>query len=418
MASTGMAGDERAKRLRIARVSAPAQHSTEWYQLRFGSSNSSQYRSIFNVDGTRDVELALAAARQGADHSLAMSWGTLMENVSGYLFSAETGLSFEEIGSLPHPSYPRIRGSVDGFGVDGDGCLFALETKTPFSRVPTAAISDVTYIYQMIQNVEIIDADYALFNDVRLLPCATEDLYDESACRDPDSGMLLFARYAKHGLARQQAGKQVGKQARSGVRMVATAVTVNDPSLAALAHIDPASLPHSRFSPSAAAAAAAADAADAADEEYVIEGSETLTYEAEKDKRIDGEWYGNVFDALTDHHSRWTRDDLHQRLLTYSIAFRPIGHTFAAADASDGEWIERMYSVASQDRDAIGIAFFRVDVHNVQRVERATSFWHSVLRPRALQWIADIDAVRAGHKPSLVPTIAHYDLPLPPSSHA
>jgi len=339
----------RFERLERMRSVLPPQQSEEWFRQRRTSGNSSQYGDMFNVYGDREKCLKSAAAEEGAKNAFPTSWGTLLECVSGYLFTEVTSLPFRDIGSVSHPLYPRIRGSVDGYGLDREGNLFVLETKTPFSRIPSRDLDNVLYLYQMIQNMEIVDGDYALFNDVRLLPCTTDDICDPSIGRDPGSGAKRAASFRRHNLA-----------ARSTITTVAASIHYSDGS-----------------------------------------GG--------------GNWIGNIFDAYTDQHSSLSFDIMRDLIVSRKIRLNPFTHT-ALIGEEVREWSEKVYSQTMEGdngADAIGCLFFKVDVHNIQRIDRPWGFWDTYLKPTALRWIEDIDRVIAGEPPSVVERHSLDSLPSP-----
>lgn len=380
------------------RTTLPPQRSPEWYAQRYGSGNSSQYQYMFNVGGSRDRELIAVSKKTPPSTSVPMSWGTLVENISGYLFSIETGLQYEEIGSIPHHSFPQIRGSLDGFGQDDEGHLFALETKSPVSRIPCGYLSEITYLYQVLQNIEISDADYGLFNDVRLLPCTTEDVLDRECARDMVRGITMFCRYAKYGEVAEPSRREdkgrysVNKSFRRvGAKIVAVKVYRNSP--------DDVKTPLS------------ATTAKTSEECPIVNGTETLV-EGEKRESPSTPWLGNIFNAYTGNREEFTMRDLFHLITGLLISFVPIGYcTSIGEDAR--EWSETMIAVASQDPLSIGYAFFKVDVHSVRVVPRDSGFWYDHLRPMAIRWVDDIHAIEEGRMPSRVPSVWKEDLPRP-----
>lgn len=370
--------EKRLKMIEKMSENIPPQRSQEWHDIRKKAGNSSQYGVMFNVRGDRQHALRELAGRNNGSNgnkaTLAMCWGTLFEVVSGYAFEVEMGLAYRETGSLPHPSFPRIRGSVDGYGVIPDSeKLFVLETKTPFSRIPSDAISDPLYFYQVIQNIEIIDADFGLFNDVRLLPCATEDLFDDDAGRDPKTGIPTICRYAKY-----------GELVLPSVNVERDCIHITMIAVAIYGCLDTPSISH--------------------------------RIEEEGEERMKTPWYGNIFDALTDRHSTLSRHQLYRSIESLSISVIPVGHTSKKGEDAR-EWVEEMYDRVAGDEDAIGITFFKLDVHLIQVVPRESTFWRDHLLPVALRWVNDVDRVCSGvttipHTP-LTP---HHNLPLPSPS--
>ena len=81
-------------------------------------------------------------------------------------------------------------------------------------------------------------------------------------------------------------------------------------------------------------------------------------------------------------------------------------------------WYELMHSVAARQQGACGVAFFKVGVHNIQRIPRDTKFWRDVLLPVALRWVADVKAVTEGKAPPVLPPIKHAELPKPAFAEA
>lgn len=382
------------------RATIPPQGSPEWYLQRYGSGNSSQYGSMFNVDGRRNKELQIAAYEIRPESNFYTSWGKLVENVSGYAFSAETGLSYQEIGSVPHPLYQSIRGSVDGFGKDDRNRLFALETKSPVKRVPSRSLHSLVYLYQIIQNIEISNADYGIYNDVRLLPCASEDILDPETARDPTNGALLICRHLKYGEASREGCSLNVTHSRPSVTTIATAIYCNDPDNPAPLHTDPTSLDRSQIDEEASA------------DTFYVGGEETLCPSDSMRQQVCTPWYGNIFDAYTGRHSSYNFSALINLFTSYAISFRPIGHTNRVGESMRA-WAEHMYSLASQTTEAIGYAFFKVDVHNIQIIKREHDFWDRVLRPVAIQWVEDVRAIKEGRQPAIIPAIAEECLPSP-----
>jgi hypothetical protein len=220
--------------LRIRSIPIVPQRTREWKRLRKKGGNSSAFLTYLNVYGDR-LEALLETNKEDppddglstgqSDTNLAMSWGTLFEEVAGQIFTYLTGYSYEETGSLPHPMYPRVRGSVDGYisitfgdrGLDDTPLvdkttddtplvdkplLIVLETKVPLKRRPSEHLDKVGYLYQILQNIEIIDADFALFNDYRLLPITSDGVI-----HDPNDGEKEFVYYERYNLAKSASGR-------------------------------------------------------------------------------------------------------------------------------------------------------------------------------------------------------------------
>lgn len=342
-------------RLRLKGYTLPAQHEPEWFELRFRSANSSAYEDYFNAWGKRDQELQKAAKRVRTEPNYYMSFGTTFERTSGYLFTAITGLEYAEIGSVGHPSNDRIRGSVDGYGLDKDGRMFILETKTPSKRMPSSAIPHEGYLYQVIQNIEIADASYGYFNDVRLLPCATSDFCHPSLARDPVYGNSVYATYARH---------QFAKASEKKITMVFLRI-----------------------------------------------------YPTEETLRSDNYhhwWIDNIFDAFSGAHHKLTMVDVTNLITQLVYKFVPVAHTTVLGD-DVRPWVE---TLIDESRDLIedycaGYAVMRVDAHLIQKIYRNKQFWEDQLKPVAEEWLSDLDKVAKGEEVEATPKVDHDDLPWP-----
>jgi hypothetical protein len=344
--STKTTTNDRYKYLLARTASVPVQHSEAWYQARYLSANSSQYGSMFNLFGRKKTELQHASKMEKTGSNFLMNFGTLLEDTSGFIFSETMDLKYENTGSLSHPKYPRIRGSVDGFGKEGDK-IFVLETKTPTKRVPIDRISELTYMYQIIQNLEVTDGDYAYFNDVRLLACPTTDLYD------PTSGYDI-----------------VGKH--------------------------PATCTFSRY--------------------QLAEGQPPINLIATSIERVDQEekktWIGNLCDCFNGKHPTLGYGAFEDIANPDKYRFVPIGVTTKIGEDAR-EWVEGTYKKIHDLSSSIGCAFFKLDVHLIQRIERDAPFWEKYLLPIALKWIEDLDNAREGKTVVNDPVLEEADLPVP-----
>jgi hypothetical protein len=291
--------------------------------------------------------------------------------------------------------------------------------------MPTSALSDVTYLYQILQNIEVSDADYGIYNDVRLLPCASEDVFDRESARNPSNGGMVFCRYLKYNEAKREGCTLNPVHKRPSITTIATMVIRNNPDDHAAAHVDPSSLdtvcrqerllcetdlPRETGLPQALLDESKEE--DLGSEELLTEGIETLSIQDSARRRVDSPWYGNLFDAYTGRNEKLSIGDLITMFNSYSIAFQPIGHTNLMGEEMY-EWAEEMYRRASQSPVAIAYAFFKVDVHNIQVINRDHDFWDRYLKPVALRWVADVQAIEEGRQPSSVRQISEDDLPIP-----
>jgi len=343
------------ERMKALSYSIPAQHDPGWFELRFRSANSSGYGDYFNAWGRRGEELHKAASKTRTEPNYYMSFGTTFERTSGYLFTATTGLEYSETGSVGHKSNDRIRGSVDGYGLDKNNKLYILETKTPSKRVPSGGLPSEEYLYQIIQNIEIANASYAYFNDVRLVPCATSDFYHPALGRDPANGTTTECTYARH---------QFAKRLPSPITMVFLRM-------------------------------------------YPTE--ETL-----KSGKYTHWWVDNIFDAFAGAHEKVTQQDLFRLITELVYKFIPVSHTTNVGDDARC-WLECQIDEAREDfgNYCAGYAVMRLDAHLIQKVFRNKTFWETRIKPIAEKWIADLDAVQSGKEVPEEPPIDHSELPWP-----
>jgi len=319
------------------------QGTPEWFELRRGCGNSSAFNAMFNVGGIRDRALR----EEDVSEKFVLSWGTLLENVSGYLFTQRTGLIYEEVGSFNHPLYPKIRGSPDGLGIDQDGKKFVLETKTPPLRTPGHIKTE--YIYQMLQNMEVTNSDCAYFNDVRLLPCTSRDLTSGNTARNPETCTVEHVSGPRH---------------ITGCVAATNYVTSPD---------------------------------------YVTSTSIGPRYVAASVSIPGRAWLGNVFDAYDGRHKELSVSELQDIITKKKISFSPISISTDDVD----KWISDVFDLSTGN----GIAYFAIASHVVKRVPRNTEFWDKVLRPVALAWIEDYERVRNGGDPTPFPITDSLPLP-------
>jgi len=153
---------------------------------------------MLNTFGDRKRALALSARQIKTSPNFKMRWGTVFEDTSGFVFKSVTGLEYTDLGSIAHETHSYIRGSVDGANAQKD---FILETKSPADHVPCPKIENEYYLYQVLQNIEILDASFGLFNNVQLLPVPT-GLFDlpDKAIR-PCFNSMTDVQYYRYNLA-------------------------------------------------------------------------------------------------------------------------------------------------------------------------------------------------------------------------
>jgi hypothetical protein len=355
----------------------PPQHSDEWYRVRMTSANSSEYgkydptpdsysfthsrisseesqgsqgRETSHIGTQSETKLVREVSEfrrrtlvdaaelyrvQGrSTATIATSFGNTFEDASGYLFSRITGLDYYPIGSMAHPSNPRIRGSLDGYGIDGDGKLFVLETKSHYSLDPSSRITNLDYLRQVIQNIEIANADYAFYNATRLLPCPTDCLYDERECYDM-RGSPHLARFRRFNLAEGDETRVVALELRPN--------TLNPTS-----PLPPPLLDIS-------------------------------------------EWMGNPFDALDRSHPLITHSLLETIIREFHFSWDPFAATaLSGAELCASGWVDEVTTRARMD-GCLGCAFMKVDLHNIQRIGRQRAYWEKRMRPMAEAWVHDLD---------------------------
>jgi len=375
--------DDRFKYLLELSKTLPQQRTPEWYKERALAANSSQYETMMNVWGNRNRALSDAIEERMIKRNYAMAIGTTFERVSGYLFYLATGLTYKEIGSVQHPKYPRIRGSVDGFGLDRKGKLYVLETKTPSRRIPSDCVSSPGYLYQMLQNIEILDADYCLFNDVRLLACPT------SLIDDPDSGYPLDSpadvvqcSFERHRLADPKYPCPI----------------VEDISFVEQS-LDRKDLPPVTI------VAAGLKRTSPFNDEWI--SSVIIKLKGRTDT-----WLGNLFDSYPGQHPFLQYDDVVDILTKFDFDCVSIDHTRARGEEAK-QWADEVYAKYAEDPRCCACVFFKVDVHLIQFIHRDTEFWLSHLKPIADQWIGDIDSLIRGKDVPPMPRMEKKKCPLP-----
>ena len=341
--------------LRLSTVVAP-QRSPDWYTQRFHAANSSQYETMFNANNMRTRQLISAVNNAIGKTNLAMTWGTTMEECSGYVFTATTNLEYKEIGSIGHPENQRIRGSVDGYGLDGEKKLFVLETKTPFTRVPGPKLQSRGYYCQVVQNIEIVNASYGLFNDVRLLPCTTDLALDESAAYDISTEDIVECSFSRYNVA---------STLPKPINLISVAVYP----------------------------------------------SEDSSNDSESSTHVEGDrWFGNLFDAFSGQNPHLTLGQLKKVITKLDYKWCPMNHTVERGEEAR-EWIELEHDKISSMKDTVGYALLKLDAHNIERIERNHNYWQFSLRPIAERWLDDLDAVRLN--PSVVLSEEVHHIPDP-----
>jgi len=350
-------------RLQDLSETLPPQHSPEWYATRMKSANASEYGRYEGYYQPRS-ECLLETCQQirgtlSKPANLLMSFGTTFEEISGYLFTQVTGFSYYAIGSLGHPLNDRIRGSLDGYGLDHLNRLFVLETKSHASQntFPGPSIGNPNYAKQVVQNIEIADADYALFNSTRLIPCTSDDVRDSMCGHSMIGGRLEVCRFSRYNLADPSTmAVWKGETPLPSIHLIAISVSIRK-SL----------LPRNEITS-----------------------------------------IGNPFDALTRRHPWMTQEMLEQYIISGSIRWKAFDHThlIGPSEALD-EWIEKcelakknvddhppeVARVADrQDDDCVcGVAYMKVSSHNIQAVPRQKEYWETYLRPVSEAWIRDLD---------------------------
>jgi len=323
----------------------PVQGSQEWLDVRKWCVNSSEYDRYEGRYGDRSSFLSRSAKGEPEQQNIAMSWGNLAEDASGYCFTATTGLRYELIGSHYHKSNPKIRGSLDGFGLDKDKKLFVLETKSHYSKEPTSCIGNVGYGKQVVQNIEIADADYGLFNATRLLPAATKDIGDRVSGRTLESSSPIACEFHRFNLA---------AALPKPIHLVAISVHRSP-------RVDSTSW-EERF------------------------GAGQV-------------WLGNIFDGIVGTHPVLKLLDLRNMITAREFIWKPMEVTnLIGPDAN--VWAEKMVmdgkKLWSEDSSCIGVGFLKLSSHNIQSVPRQTEYWETYMHPVAEQWLADIELARRG----------------------
>jgi len=357
----------------------PPQHSAGWHEARFDSATSSQFATYMQIYGDRKHALMLHANKIRIGPTFKMRWGTVMEDTSGFVFSYYTGLKYNELGSVAHEKYSRIRGSVDGWGMtlhNGVNEIWQLETKTPANAYPSDGIDNIGYYYQVIQNIEIIDASYGFFNNVKLLPCTTEDLHSIDGATDICHNFRTKTYYLRFNIAKLISHKKC--------YVVACNVYYVDPP---------------------------------AEGDTPIEHSEESYRDARSIPHIDKilERSSPLFN-FGDLYCYDFNGNLHERgmLLYYETLFATfiMSARFKVVPfaACENENIQAWIDTLSIDDEAVGRLYVKVDAVNIERIERQKEFWENYLVPINMKWLQDLDDIKAG-KEIEQPIYEKYPLP-------
>lgn len=390
---------DRFEYLKIASYLIPEQQSELWFELRYTSANSSQYDVYMDRYNRRDQELEQAVNPNENDrvNNFYTSFGSVFEKASNIPFTAETGLTYRDIGSLSHPDHPRIRGSVDGYGKDRSGELFILETKTPPKRVPIHAISRRGYLYQVMQNIEILDGDYGLFNDVRLIMCPTKCISHHFLGYDPCTGeedKCSFGRYQYANLEWQVDDELSTKH-----------LNRPDPKLKLEpVHVICVSLERD-FNRYTKSNLESRNVKDIDDSDLLLPRSEgTIQSKLWKKMKehicpvyksgvLVKSWIGNLSDTYDKSHPIFSRNDFKDMLISRVFKIRPCGYTRERHQKAD-EWASATFEKVKKDSKSFGCMFLKVDSQVIQHIPRSTKFWNTYLLPSAEEWLRDMDRRR------------------------
>jgi len=325
-------------------IPTPPQRSEEWLRIRLSSANSSEYPKYENEYGERHKHLEHTTLSI-LDPSLPIqfapthstSWGTNLEAIGGDIFRATTGLDFVELGSIAHPVHPRIRGSVDGVGEEADGKLFVLETKCHYTKFPGKTIMNVGYAKQVIQNMEIVDADHAYYNALRLLPSTTLDVTEEDMAREPSTGQptqCYYVRYNRAEYVQSTFADDICGPLPLDERPISmVAVGLSSPN-------------HNR-------------------------------------------WLGNIFDALDDTHSILSINGLYDMLLEKYIKWSTLSMTKEKGEGVR-QWMETVMATVNREQ-YFACVYLKLDSHNIQYVGREHQYWEEHMLPIAEKWLEDMD---------------------------
>jgi len=296
------------------------QRSEQWFINRTGAANSSAYLTMMNVFGNRQSAMEMEVDGERLEANFCMRVGTVFEDTSGFIFTGITGLEYEELGSVPHLKHPKIRGSVDGVGKD-----FILETKTPSRHEPKSSVENYGYYCQMIQNTEIIEADYALFNNDRILPVMTHQYDDPLAAYSPEFNYLDNGPYLRYNMA-------------NGAKSYATCCEVisNDKTLN-----------FGKYAPNCA--------------DLILAGQNGEVFEPE-----------NAFLEET---------LLYSMIMSPEVSYKPLA---MCDEQCLSKWKDDLDHENSNPK-----IMFRNKIINIQRVEKNTKFFEECMVPVAMRWIND-----------------------------
>ncbi len=130
----------------------------------------------------------------------ATSFGNNFEDGSAFILSQMLNIDICDIGSIQHPEYPYVRGSVDGF-CEYNNKFTIIEIKTPPRRYPNPSYIVDDYYLQMTQNMEIMNCNQTIFCEVHMKPCSVEQLDDEFAFVPEPGYSRYYTQFSRYGLA-------------------------------------------------------------------------------------------------------------------------------------------------------------------------------------------------------------------------
>jgi hypothetical protein len=321
----------------ITKLIGPPQLSQEWRNLRYDSANSSSYITMMNIYNNRKMALYDAAKRNPSKPSFYTRYGNVLENMSDAVFTELTGLTFGNLSSISHEQYPRIRGSVDGYGQFNNGQTFILETKTPATKLPSPNLNDYGYYCQIIQNIEILDADCALFNNVFMHPLVTE-YFD-------------IPKYANYVKSNARAICNYNRYNMSNNVKFASAISGN------VLFISDEKNEYDNF----------------------IESITDKTHNYSD--LINYDMGGNKIE----NHRIYREDTL------FNYLFMSEKYIVIPCDICND--YDQMIWLNSHNEKKI---YFRIDTVNIECIRRQKKFWETILVPIALKWIEDLDNVKNG----------------------
>jgi len=354
----------------------PLEHTEGWFAARFDAATSSQYAAILNQYNDRANSVYRSVHRIRTIPNFQMRWGTVFEDCSGMIFSHMTDMVLHDLGSVEHEQRKRIRGTVDGWGTDGKES-WILETKTHCSIKPGDGIENATYYYQVVQNIEILDADVGYFNAVRFLPTLIGK--NEHICLEPSLNYKVDPEFKRYKLAKKKP-----------VTMLLANVYKRTPP-------DPGP-----FKTEACKRA--------------IQDMKSVTEESMqkvRDLLIDGAF--NCCDLYL-YGLQGKKHDVGQ-LARYETLF----HVFimmpeyiiipqSICDTMDFDTWLAAQPVAPR---ASGRLTLMIDIVLIERIERQKEFWETQLLPLSQQWLED---VRVAKETGVVPTRTYDGYPLPPDA--